>query len=46
MENENVEKFMMSKGKEEAFIKLIVKIFNDNNIDEEKRMEILKDIYK
>lgn len=46
MEKLVVENYLISKGKKEAFIKLIVKMFNDNNIDWKNGMEILKDIYK
>lgn len=46
MEKLIVEKFLKNKGKKETFIKLIVKMFDDNNINKEKRMKILKEIYK
>lgn len=46
MENLIVEKYLKNKRKKETFIKLIVKMFDDNNINKEKRMKILKEIYK
>ena len=37
---------LKEQGKNEIFIRLIKKMFKDNNINEEKGMEILKAIYK
>ena len=37
---------LKEQGKSEIFIRLIKKMFKDNNIDEIKGIEILKRIYK
>lgn len=46
MEKLTVEEYLKRKGKDEQFIKLIRKMFDDNNINEEKSIEILDTIYK
>lgn len=37
---------LKEQGKNEIFIRLIKKMFKDNNIDERKGIEILKLVYK
>lgn len=46
MEKLIVEEYLKEKGKREEFIKLVRKMLDDNNINEEKSIEILKAIYK
>ena len=43
---EKIEIILKELGKNEIFICLIKKMFKDNNINEEKGIEILKAIYK
>lgn len=43
---EKIDIILKEQGKNERFISLVRKMFNDNNIDEEKAIEILKCIYK
>lgn len=41
-----VEEYLRAKGKGEKFIKLVRKMLDDNNINKEKSIEILRTIYK
>ena len=41
-----IEIILKKNGKSDKFINLIKKMFMDYNIKEEKKMEILKQIYK
>ena len=46
MEKLIVEEYLKEKGKGDKFIKLVIKMLDDNNINEEKSIEMLKTIYK